>query len=171
MEEKRGNDTNPCESLFQDFSIVRDHLWSLFESKSLEKEYEDALRSSMEKRKKTGRPFDKKVSLQSFFCQTMETKYLLQFVAFLRKKYSKILEEEGIYHHNHYFPITDKEVDLPAIYSLSIVPFLDGAYISSSNRTFNRQLDTFVNEFNTENSSCIRFTGKEIKRRESHITD
>lgn len=123
----------------------------------------------MQKKKKINKIFNQKVSLQSFFCQTMETKYLLEFATFLRQKYLNILQKEQIHEFKYYYPITDKVVDLPVIYSLSIIPFFDGVYVSSPNRDFNRDLDKFVNEFNKNNSKCIRFIKKEIKERKNHI--
>jgi len=123
----------------------------------------------MRKKKKLNKNFDQKISLQSFFCQTMETKYLLNLIAFLKEKYLTILKEENIHQLNYYYPVTDKTIDLPAIYSLSIIPFFDGIYITSPNVKFNKKLNNYVEDFNKNTSDCIRFSENKIEEKKDHI--
>ena len=161
--------TPTLKKITQDFTKIRNLIWTLYKSGALNAEYQNALRKSMRKKKKLNKNFDQKISLQSFFCQTMETKYLLNLIAFLKEKYLTILKEENIHQLNYYYPVTDKTIDLPAIYSLSIIPFFDGIYITSPNVKFNKKLNNYVEDFNKNTSDCIRFSENKIEEKKDHI--
>lgn len=156
--------TNTFKTLDEDFTLIREYLWGLYESKKLPDEFTHALSSSVEKKKKEGKdsPERRKAILQSFFCQTQESVHVIRLVKFLREKYLESLKEEGKEKFSNYYPITDKKVDLPSKYTLSVIPFFDGVYVSSPNKCFNLKLSSFVDEFNKITNSSIIFKKKEI---------
>jgi hypothetical protein len=171
---KEGELSGTIGRLDEDFSVARDHLWSMYKSGALSIEYAQALKSSLRKKnilEDQNTTALEKISLQSFYCQTMETFHLLRFVEYLREKYSESLKKQGIVDFKHFYPITDKKVDLPAEYSLTVVPFFDGVYVSSPLYSFNDNLVYFVDEYNKNNKTSVFFETKEIERNDNHLTE
>jgi hypothetical protein len=83
-----------------------------------------------------------KVSLQSYYCQTQETAKLLALYDFLQKK-----QEET---------------------PLEFVPFFDGAFIRFENTLSNKNIDSFLKQYN-ETDEFINFTVKEMDYEEEII--
>lgn len=163
--------SNTFKKLDEDFTVIREYLWGLYKSKNLPDEFTHALSSSVEKKKKEGKDSleRRKAILQSFFCQTQESVHVIRLVKFLREKYLESLKEEGKENFTDYYPITDKKVDLPSKYTLSVIPFFDGVYVSSPNKCFNLKLSSFIDEFNKITNSSIIFIKKEIVQETEHL--
>ena len=166
--------------LDKDFQTIRDHLWTSYCNGDLQN-YESPVLKSMTKKEKQYTLPDgtvdekkllllKKVSLQSFYCQTQESVHLIKLVKFLRQEYEKILEGDSRKKFTDYYSSTDKKVELEAKHTLFIVPFFDGLYISSPNKNFMNRLGDIVEKYN-EQSSVVKFLQKEIEPRVERIPD
>lgn len=164
--------------LEEDFQKVRDHLWISFCNGHLEN-YKAPISKSMKKKEKQYTLPDgtldkdkllllKKVSLQSFYCQTQESVHLIKLVEFLRKEYKIFLERDSKQKFTDYYPFTDKKVELDSKHTLSLVPFFDGLYISSPNKFFMDNLGDIMEKYNKHNSIVV-FSRKEIEERVDRI--
>ena len=165
--------------LDNDFQTIRDHLWASYCNGDLQN-YEAPVLKSM-KRKEKQYILDgivdekkllllKKVSLQSFYCQTQESAHLIKLVKFLRKEYEKILKADSMQKFTDYYSSTDKKVELKAKHTLFIVPFFDGLYISSPNKFFMKNLGDIVEKYNKQ-STVVKFLQKKIEPRVERIPD
>ena len=179
-EEDHEKKSKTLSKLDKDFQTIRDHLWTSYCNGDLQN-YESPVLKSMKKKEKQYTLPDgtvdekkllllKKVSLQSFYCQTQESVHLIKLVKFLRQEYEKILEGDSRQKFTDYYSSTNKKVELEAKHTLFIVPFFDGLYISSPNKIFMNRLGDIVEKYN-EQSSVVKFLQKEIEPRVEHIPD
>jgi hypothetical protein len=144
------------DKLDSDFATIREALWQDFDNGKFA-QFEDTLniKSLMKGR-------DLKVSLQRFFCQTTETTLLLKLITFLKQEYIKHLSEMSVSSFTHYYPRTDKKLNLSAEHTLSVVPFFDSIYISSPDQIFNNKITELVDNYNKANLES-RFVEKSIE--------
>lgn len=179
-EDDFGKKSKTLSKLDKDFQTIRDHLWTSYCNGDLQN-YESPVLKSMKRKEKQYTLLDgtvnekkllllKKVSLQSFYCQTQESVHLIKLVKFLRQEYEKILEGDPRQKFTDYYSFTDKKVELGAKHTLFIVPFFDGLYISSPNKKFMDSLGNIVEKYNKQ-SSVVRFLQKEIEQRVERIPD
>lgn len=123
-ENKPGKFSKTLTELDEDFQTIRNHLWDCY-CKGEFANYKQPIKQSMEKKKKVYTSDDgginelrllnlKKISLQSFFCQTEESFHLIKVVEFLRYKYLSYTEN------------TRKKVELNVKHTLFVIPFFDG---------------------------------------------
>ena len=160
-------DSETIYNLHKDFKTIREHLYKLYKKDALGEGFDllvEYLQKDKEKREKL------KVRLQCFYCHNEETKILLKLTKFLRTKYSEIYKKENKLNLTDYIDDADKEINLSARHTLSIIPFFDGCYISSPEPKFNSQLNSFIQEFNTSlEEDNISFEKKEIEERVSYL--
>ena len=175
-----GKNSKTFSKLEEDFQTVRDHLWTSFCNGHLQ-DYRSPISKSMKKKEKQYTLPDgtidetkllllRKVSLQSFYCQTQESVHLIKLVEFLRKEYKNFLERDSKQKFIDYYYSTDKKVELESKHTLFIVPFFDGLYISSPNKYFMDSLGDIVEKYNKQNS-IVLFSQKEIEERVERIPD
>ena len=162
--------------LDEDFQTIRNHLWDSY-CKSELKNYEEPIKQSIERKKKVYTLNDgginepkllnlKKVSLQSFFCQTQESFHLIKFVKFLRNKYLSYIE--GNPRFSHYYKYTDKKIELGSEHTLFVIPFFDGLYLSSPCLNFMGDVPSIVDEYNRQNNG-VTFVQKPIEQRVEYM--
>ena len=174
------NPSKTLKGLDEDFQTIRDHLWSSYCKGELDN-YKSPIHSSVEKKKKVYTLEDgkinehkllnlKKVSLQSFYCQTQESVHLIALVDFLRHKYKEYLKKESKLKFTDYYPYTNKRVELGAEHTLFVIPFFDGLYLSSPCKSFMRDLNSLIAEYNMQGSGVV-FVQKEIEERKVYIPD
>jgi hypothetical protein len=180
-EEDLEKNSKTLSQLDKDFQTIRDHLWTSYCNGHLQN-YESPISKSMKRKEKmynilpngyideTKLLLLKKVSLQSFYCQTQESVHLIKLVKFLRQEYKIFLKEERKNFFIDYYPSTDKRVELGAAHTLFIVPFFDGLYISSPNERFMNCLGDIVEKYNGQ-SNVVKFLQKEIEPRVERIPD
>ena len=164
--------------LDEDFQSIRNHLWASYCKGEL-KNYEQPIKQSMAKKKKVYTLDDgkinelkllnlKKVSLQSFFCQTQESSHLIKLVKFLRQKYLSYTKENPQF--SYYYPYTDKRVELGAEHTLFVIPFFDGLYLSSPCSYFMGDVSSIIEEYNKQNNGVV-FVQKTIEQRVEYMPD
>ena len=86
---------------------------------------------------------------------------MIKLVGFLRQKYKKSLEKEEKLKSTDYYPCTNKKVELGAEYTLFVIHFFDGLYISSPCKSF-------MDEYNNQSSGVVSVQ-KEIEKNEVYI--
>ena len=148
------------DNLDNEFEIIRDYLWSKLERGELP-EYEIPVYNH----KLDSNLAQKKVRLLSLFFQTRETTQLFKLKRFLEEKYLFLLESAGKTLFVDYEPFIDRDIDLPAMAGLSIIPFFDGLYVSFLDENFNDNLSDIIDEFNIlskKAGSNVEFIEKEI---------
>ena len=166
--------------LEEDFKTIRDHLWYSYINGELQG-YKSPVEQSVVKKKAqytlkngtinaTKRILLKKISLQSFYCQTQETVHITKIVRFLRQEYKSFIKNSPKSKMTDYYPYTEKKVKLGAEHSLFIIPFFDGFYITSPITSFMDSLKGLVDNYNKEESSVL-FVPKEIEEKVDRIPD
>jgi len=100
-----------------------------------------------------------KKSIQSLYCFSIESKYLMDFYHFLTEKL-----ENNSHYKNELFIETDYSIE-----DLSFIPFFDGALISHTNYLFNNKLPELVKEYNHKHK-FIKFAIKDFEFESSLIT-
>jgi len=164
--------------LDEDFQLIRHHLWISYCKGELGN-YEQPINQSIKKKKKVYTLDDgtidelklfnlKKVSLQSFYCQTQESIHLIKLVKFLRHKYLSYIKKESKLKFTDYYPYTDKKVELGAEHTLFIIPFFDGFYLSSPSLFFMKDLRGIIDEYNKQDNGVV-FVQKDIEERIEHV--
>ena len=164
--------------LDEDFQLIRHHLWISYCKGELDN-YEQPINQSIKKKKKVYTLDDgtidelklfnlKKVSLQSFYCQTQESIHLIKLVKFLRHKYLSYIKKESKLKFTDYYPYTDKKVELGAEHTLFIIPFFDGFYLSSPSLFFMKDLRGIIDEYNKQDNGVV-FVQKDIEERIEHV--
>jgi len=91
-------------------------------------------------------------------------------VDFLRHKYKEYLKKESKLKFTDYYPYTNKRVELGAEHTLFVIPFFDGLYLSSPCKSFMRDLNSLIAEYNMQGSGVV-FVQKEIEERKVYIPD
>ena len=179
-EEDLGTFSKTLSHLDEDFQTIRDHLWTSYCNGNLQK-YESPILKSMKRKEKQYTLHDgsvdetkllllKKVSLQSFYCQTQESVHLIKLVKFLRQEYKERIKGDFRQKFTDYYSSTDKRVELGVIHTLFVVPFFDGLYISSPNNKFMDNLGDIVEKYNGQ-SNVVKFLQKDIEPRVDRIPD
>lgn len=164
--------------LDNDFQTVRGHLWNSYCKGELDN-YKSPIHKSVEKKRKVYTQDDgrineqkllnlKKVSLQSFYCQTQESVHLIKLVDFLKHKYTFYLKKESKLKFTDYYPYTNKKVELGAEHTLFVIPFFNGLYLSSPCKEFMRELSSLIDEYNKQGSGVV-FVQKDIEERKVYI--
>lgn len=176
-----GKTSKTLSELDKDFQTIRNHLWSSFINGNLQN-YKPAVNKSIDKKKNQYILSDgtvdhdklvllKKVSLQSFYCQTQESVHIQKLVAFLRQEYEKFINKGFNKKFTDYYPSADKKVELGAKHTLFTIPFFDGLYISSPNKAFMGSLNSLVENYNKHISDGVLFLQKDIEERVERIPD
>ena len=93
---------------------------------------------------------------------------MIKLVGFLRQKYKKSLEKEEKLKSTDYYPCTNKKVELGAEYTLFVIHFFDGLYISSPCKSIMGKLKSFMDEYNNQSSGVVSVQ-KEIEKNEVYI--
>lgn len=156
--------------LDDDFSLIRDHLWSSFLDGLLDeytavvslKHYSDAKLRSKNLNTEEDKERLKRVILQAFYFHDQETKNLQHLAEFLRKQYRRHLKDIGVVHLSDLVQITDKTVNLPAEHTLYTIPFYDGLFISSECKSFQEKIPGLMDIYNQTKALGVRFERKEI---------
>jgi hypothetical protein len=152
--------------LDDDFTVVREHLWQCY----LNNEFIEYA----EKVEARETLLEKKVTLQSLFFQSTETKHLFSLKRFLMTKYNSHLENQrSVKSFKDYIVDTDKEVHLSASHSLLMIPFFDGFYIKALDEKFMSELEDHVKAFNSDykRKHGIVFERKEIEPEYRYLTN
>ena len=162
--EKTDNGSKTLNDLDNDFTVIRENLWSDFK-KGLMKEFEESIHDKYFKEPTIE---NKKVRLLALYNQTEENKHLIKFIKFIQIKYKEFLEENKIKKTRDIIPETDKGINFDLIKTMSIIPFFDGVYVSSPYKKFNNKIEKIIKEYNKE-KNYIKFVKKEIKIDKKHI--
>jgi len=152
--------------LDDDFTVVREHLWQRY----LKDEFIEYAEKVEARETLSG----KKVTLQSLFFQSTETKHLFSLKGFLMAKYNSCIENRrSVKTFKDYIVDTDKEVHLSASHSLLMIPFFDGFYIKALDEKFMSELEKHVKAFNREykKKHGIVFERKEIEPDQRYLTN
>lgn len=103
----------------------------------------------------------KKVTIQSFFCQTRESEILLDLKDFLWKALEKYYEEKNA-EKDLSRPWLFLTVEPPTNEHLEFVPFFDGAYLKFNYIGMHREIENLIREYNANQEGFIQFKIKEI---------
>lgn len=154
------------DKLDADFEALREYNWSLYEKGEKFSEFVTAIEG---KGLSLGK---KKCRLTSLYCQTLESKHVLALVSFLREHYKRHVLSEGKKHFCDYEPLTDKNVELSSVHTLSVIPFFDGFLCRSLDKNFHLKLPELVTTFNHSRvlRTHVRFVEKPILPDWKHLT-
>ena len=145
-------------NLVKDVVSIRNLLWKKVKEKdSSVPDFNKELRSS-----KSDSIDQIKISVQAWYCQTIETKHVMKFIQFLKKEhesYDPTFNEDP-------FSLTDREVHLVKDDSLSLIPFFDGVLVFSSfSHGFMRDLSSIVQRYNSDVSDDLfSFEEKKLEK-------
>ena len=147
--------------LDEDFQTIRNHLWEShceIGSSPYTKDMINVKKFDL---------FDE-IDVQTFYCRTQETLELKRLTSFLKEQYKNFTDKDNNYKFTDYYPYTDKKVNLDASYTLFIVPFFDGLYISSPSETFMEELPKLIWKYIFFNEGAV-FVQKNIEKHKSSI--
>jgi hypothetical protein len=107
--------------------------------------------------------------LQDVFCRSEEKSHILKLMTFLKDKHSyqlllQVNSED----------ILGEVAGLSKKNSLCIIPFFDSIYVGSTIRSFQLNLESYINQYNDLNlglGSVIYFQGNPMESRYNNITD
>lgn len=125
-------------AFFKEVLLIRDVIWDKFD-----KNFYDFILEKKTAYWKNKSLSNKKVSIQSYFCQTEESKLLLDLFEFLKGK-------------------DDLNNNIPMLF----IPFFDGAYVKYNSPSLQMDIPMFLEEYNKKNES-IQFKIKTFEEETS----
>lgn len=92
-------------------------------------------------------PYDCKLAhvMQDLYCQAEETTQILKLIKFLKDKH---VYQLLIPTNSDDFGMIDEKTGLLGEHKLSIIPFFDSIYVSSSVESFQSNIGSYINQFN-----------------------
>jgi uncharacterized protein YerC len=144
---------NYLKPLFTDIQKIRVELEKTLKNKE---EYQHYL-----KQKDDLSPEKISVTLQSMYCQTMETLAVKDFINHLQNELISLLDET----HVKIIPeTTTKPLELESKHMLVSIPFFDGVLLHYPERTIMSELIESVEEYNLTNTHKVVFAKKELEQ-------
>ena len=166
--QEKNHVSNTLKNLDEDFTMVREHIWSMY-SKGLLPQFE----APLEKKKRTKPFFNAKISLQSFFCHDRESYDIKKLIEYLQEKYCVHMKKKELSKLTDVYTYTNPTVELDSIHTLSLVPFFDGLFVYSPDDMFDYTISDLIKEFNMshEDKHIIVFVKKTMTQNEDYITN